>query len=266
MSGVELIKIFFRLQLVQLRSAMEYRADFWIAAVGAILQQLVGIVFLVTFFGHVSSLGGWSLWQIAVLHGVVMTADGLREMFADGVWKLRADVNTGSFDRVLVRPIPPALQQITALASIHGIGNAGLGLAVLIVGLTRSGMDWHWWSVPLLLLAVLCGTVLNTAISFLTNMIAFWEPAAQSAFPTFVALMRDFAKFPLDIYGAAIRIVVTILLPYGLISYYPSRLALGVGQTSGWWAVTPLIAAGAAALLASLIWRRGLNRYQGVGH
>ncbi|QGN35074.1 ABC transporter permease [Microlunatus sp. Gsoil 973] len=261
-----LTKIFFRLQLVQLRSAMEYRADFWIGAVGAILQQLVSIVFLLTFFGHVSSLGGWSLWRILVLQGIVMTADGIREMFADGVWKLRADVNTGSFDRVLVRPIPPAMQQVTALASIHGIGNAGLGLVVLIIGLARADVSWQWWSLPLLAITVICGTVLNTSISFLTNMIAFWEPSAQSAFPTMIALMRDFAKFPLDIYGIVIRFVVTVVLPYGLISYYPSRLLFGIGHTSGWWATTPVIAAAAAMLVASVVWRRGLNRYQGVGN
>jgi ABC-2 type transport system permease protein len=261
-----LIRIFFRLQLVQLRSAMEYRADFWIGAVGAILQQLVSIVFLLTFFGHISSLGGWSLWRILVLQGIVMTADGIREMFADGVWKLRADVNDGSFDRVLVRPVPPALQQVTALASIHGIGNAGLGLVVLIIGLARSELTWHWWSLPLLVITVACGTVLNTSISFLTNMIAFWEPAAQSAFPTMIALMRDFAKFPLDVYGVAIRFVATVLLPYGLISYYPSRLLLGIGQPPGWWAVTPMIAAVAAVLVTSVVWHRGLNRYQGVGN
>lgn len=263
---IRLLRIFLRLQLVQLRSAMEYRADFWIAAVGAILQQLVSIVFLVTFFGHVSSLGGWSLWRILVLQGLVMTADGLREMFADGVWKLRADVNDGSFDRVLVRPIPPALQQVTALASIHGVGNAGLGLVVLVLGLAHSGMVWHWWTLPVLVITVLCGSVLNTAISFLTNMIAFWEPSAQSAFPTLIALMRDFAKFPLDIYGAGIRFVVTVVLPYGLISYYPSRLLLGVGNAQGWWAATPAIAAAAAGLIASMVWRRGLHRYQGVGN
>ncbi|WP_210414710.1 ABC transporter permease [Microlunatus elymi] len=261
-----MIKIFFRLQLVQLRSAMEYRADFWIAAVGAILQQLVSIVFLVTFFGHVSSLGGWTLWQILVLQGLVMAADGLREMFTDGAWQLRADVNSGSFDRVLVRPVPPVVQQFTALASIHGVGNAGLGVVVLIIGLAHSGVQWAWWSVPLLVLTVLCGAILTTAISLLTNMIAFWEPSAQSAFPTLIALMRDFAKFPLDIYGAGIRFVVTVLLPYGLISYFPSRLVLGVGDAPGWWAVTPVIAAAGSSLVASLVWRKGLNRYQGVGN
>ncbi len=266
MGMARLIKIFFRLQVVQLRAAMEYRADFWIGVVGAVLQQLVGIVFLVTLFGHVTSLGGWSVWQIAVLHGLIMTADGLREMFADGVWRLRMQVNDGSFDRVLVRPVPPALQQITALASIHGIGNVCTGIALLAVGLGRSGLDWHWWSVPVLVLAVLSGSVLNTAISFLANMIAFWEPGAQSAFPTMVALMRDFAKFPLDIYGAAIRIVVTFLLPYAVISYFPSKLVLGIGDTAAWWAITPVIAATAAAVLTALVWRKGINRYQGVGH
>jgi ABC-2 type transport system permease protein len=263
---ISTIKIFFRLQLVQLRAAVEYRADFWIAVVGAVLQQLVGITFLVTLFGHVDSLGGWSVWQIAVLHGLIMSADGLRELFADGVWALRMQVNNGAFDRVLVRPVSPALQQITALASIHGIGNVGTGVVLLVVGLARSGPDWHWWTLPVLVLAVLAGCVLNTAISFLANMIAFWEPGAQSAFPTLIGLMRDFAKFPLDIYGAALRILVTFLLPYAVISYFPSRLVLDIGDPAGWWAITPVIAATAAAVLAALVWRKGINRYQGVGH
>jgi ABC-2 type transport system permease protein len=247
---ISTIKIFFRLQLVQLRAAVEYRADFWIAVVGAVLQQLVGITFLVTLFGHVDSLGGWSVWQL----------------FADGVWALRMQVNNGAFDRVLVRPVSPALQQITALASIHGIGNVGTGVVLLVVGLARSGPDWHWWTLPVLVLAVLAGCVLNTAISFLANMIAFWEPGAQSAFPTLIGLMRDFAKFPLDIYGAALRILVTFLLPYAVISYFPSRLVLDIGDPAGWWAITPVIAATAAAVLAALVWRKGINRYQGVGH
>jgi ABC-2 type transport system permease protein len=263
---LRLVRIFFRLQLIQLRAAVEYRADFWIGIVGATLQQLVSILFLVTFFSHVPRLGGWSVWQVAVLHGIVMTADGLRELFADGPWMLRQQVNTGAFDRVLVRPIPPALQQLTALVSIHGVGNVGTGVTVLALGLAHAGVDWQWWSLPVLVIAVLSGALLTTAISFVTNVIAFWEPSAQSAFPTLVALMRDFAKFPLDIYGSAVRILMTFLLPYALISYYPSRLLLGIGRPAWWWAGTPLIAAAASITAAALLWRRGINRYQGVGH
>jgi ABC-2 type transport system permease protein len=262
----KLIKIFFRLQLIQLRAAMEYRADFWIGIVGAALQQLVGIVFLITFFSHVPTLGGWTVWNVAVLHGVVMAAAGLVELFADGVWQLRAAVNTGTFDRVLVRPISPAVQQITSLASIHGLGNVGAGVVVLAIGLARSNVEWQLWTVPVLILAILCGCVMSSALNFTVNMIAFWEPSAQSAFPTLVALMRDFAKFPLDIYGTAIRTVITFLLPYAVISYYPSRLVLGIDDPAGWWAVAPVIAATAVGCVAALLWRRGINRYQGVGH
>jgi ABC-2 type transport system permease protein len=261
-----LIRIFFRMQLIQLRAAMEYRADFWIGVVGALLRQLVGIVFLITFFSHVPSLGSWSVWNVAVLHGVVMASAGLGALFADGVWQLRAAVNTGAFDRVLVRPISPALQQVTAQASIHGLGDLGAGAAVLCVGLSRSAVDWQLWTVPVLLLAIVCGCVMSSTMNLTVNMIAFWEPSAPSAVPTLVALMRDFAKFPLDIYGTAVRGVITFVLPYAAISYYPSRLVLDIGDPPLAWAATPMLAAAAVGGVAAMLWRRGVDRYQGVGH
>ncbi|MGJ6981357.1 ABC transporter permease [Aestuariimicrobium soli] len=255
-----------RLQLVQLRSAMAYRADFWIGVVGAVLQQVVSITFLVTFFGHVDQLGGWTIGEVAILHGIVMVAAGLGELIGDGVWRLRANVSDGSFDRLLVRPVSPAVQQMGELSSIHGTGNAGLGIAVMAWGLTHSQIEWQWWTIPVLALACVCGFVNNTALNFLSNMTAFWEPATQSAFPTMVALVRDFAKFPLDIYPQVLRVVVTFVLPYAAITFLPTSVVLGKAGAHGWWALTPVLAAGATAAVAAAVWRVGLTKYQGAGH
>ncbi len=258
-------RLYLRLILLQLRTTMEYRGDFWIAILGALLQQAVGIVFLITFFTVVPSLGEWSVWNILLLHGMIMIAMGLTEIFAEGAWYLRGDVNEGTFDRVLVRPLPPLLQQLSCASSMHGLGDTAVGVAALVVGLGGSQLSWHWWTVPVLLLAIGCGFVICAAVNLATNLLVFWEPAAQSAFPTMVARMRDFAKFPLTIYPGPLRVVV-MAIPYAFVSYFPILFVLERGGPERWLGLaTPLVAA-ASTLAAIGFWRVALNRYQGVGH
>jgi hypothetical protein len=112
------LRLYFILQIVQLRAAVEYRADFWIGILGAMLQQAAGLVFISALFSQIPEVSGWTVWDIAILYGLAMIPKGLTEFFCDGPWMLRSKVNTGEFDRVLVRPISPALQSATAIASI----------------------------------------------------------------------------------------------------------------------------------------------------
>ncbi len=197
-------RLYLALQLVQLRAAVEYRGDFWIGIIGAMLQQAAGLVFISALFTQIPEVGGWTAWNVAMLYGLAMIPKGLTEFFCDGPWMLRTQVNTGEFDRVLVRPISPALQSATAIASIHGFGQLGLGIIVLWIGMSRSEMTFTWWTLPFLLVSIAASAVMIGALNYVINMIGFWEPSAQSALPTLVALMIDFAKFPLDVFNLVI--------------------------------------------------------------
>lgn len=260
------VRLYFRLQFTQLRALIEYRADFWIGVAGAALQQGAGLVFISAFFGQIPQVAGWTVWNVAILYGLVIIPTGVVELFCDGPWRLRSDINQGNFDRVLVRPLPPALQQATAFTSIHGLGQVALGAAVLWLGLSRSSIDWRWWTIPFLAVIVVSATTINAAMNFVVNMTGFWEPSAQSAFPTMVVSMREFAKFPLDVYGVVLKVVVSVILPFAFVSYFPALLLLDRG---GRWQLLGLGSPGVAVLVvlgAAWLWRQGLNRYQGVGH
>ena len=260
------VRIYRTLILTQLRTMVEYRGDFWIGIAGAVLMHGAGIVFISAFFSHIPSVGGWSAWEVALLYGLVMVPYGLREMWADGVWTLRAQLNRGEFDRVLVRPLSPALQVSASLASMHGVGNVILGLIVLLTAATRVEIDWTIGKALWMVLTIVCGLVVVIAISFLANMIGFWEPGTQSAFPFFIANMAEFAKFPLDLYGWGLRFLVTALLPFGFISYYPALILLDKESDLRWLGyLTPLAPVILVAVTARL-WHAGLGRYQGTGH
>jgi ABC-2 type transport system permease protein len=260
------LRLYAKLQLVQLRATMEYRADFWIGIVGAMLQQAAGLVFITALFSQIPEVAGWTVWNIAILYGLAMLPKGLTELFCDGPWLLRAKVNNGEFDRVLVRPVSPALQSATGIVSLHGLGQVILGIVVLWLGLARSDMDILWWTAPYLLLIILSSTVMYGALNFLFNMTGFWEPSAQSALPTMLALMSDFAKFPLDLYNVVIRGFVTFVLPYAFVSYFPALLVLGRDTPWRWMGFASPVATATVVVVTSWLWGKGLDRYQGVGH
>jgi ABC-2 type transport system permease protein len=261
-----LVRIYWRLIGLQLRTFVEYRGDFWIGMVGAALLQGSSLVFIGALFSRLPSVGGWTLWEVALLYGFTLIAYGTREVLCDGPWTLRATINKGEFDRLLVRPLSPALQTATLIASIHGIANAALGWIVLLVAAHRVGLAWTPWTVLWTLVTVVCGTVIVSCVAYLANIIGFWEPGTSSAFPFMIANLVELVKFPLELYGWLIRVGVTVVLPFAFISYYPVLVLLDKDSPVRWLGyLTPLVTAMFVGVTA-WSWRKSVNRYQGVGH
>lgn len=252
--------------MVHLRTHLEYEADFWIGVVGVALTHGAGLVFVWTVFQRVPKVAGWTLWEIAFLYALAIVPRGLVELLADGQWRLRALVNRGEFDRLLVRPVSPALQLVTQMSSIHGFGSVLLGAVVLARALDHLDLAWGPGQWGFLALSIAGGATLIASVNFATNCVAFWDPSANSAFPFLVQQSLEFAKFPVSLYGRLIQALLTWVLPFAFVSYYPGTVLLGrPGGDRAIGYAAPL-AGPAVALLAGLVWRRGLMRYQGTGH
>lgn len=260
------VRLYLKLQYVQLRTIVEYRGDFWIGILGAALMQGAGLVFISALFSRVPDVAGWTVWEIAVLYGLALTPKGLTELLCDGPWMLRSLVNTGEFDRLLVRPVSPALQAATKIASIHGLGQLALGSVAIAIGTSRSGMDWSIWKVLFLLATIGSGFAMICAINFLANLIGFWEPSTQSALPTMYTMLIDFAKFPLEIYSLVIRVLVTVIAPFAFLSYFPGLVLLDKDTPWRWLGFASPLVTGLVVVITAWLWRKALARYQGVGH
>lgn len=260
------VRIYATLELLQLRMQLEYEADFWIGIVGAMLTQVAGFVFIWAVFERIPSIVGWNFWEVALLFALVTIPRGLRAVLCDGPWRLRHVVYGGDFDRVLLRPISPALQVITQFSTVHGFGTAALGLAVLVRAAAELGLVWDIPRVAFLVLTVVCSVVILSAIDFATNCVAFWEPGATSAFPFAAAQLPDFARYPLTIYGLGVQVLFTWIVPVAFCSYYPGALLLGKTVDPPWLPLLSPLAAAMTVAAASGVWRLGLVRYQSTGH
>jgi ABC-2 type transport system permease protein len=259
-------RIYGKLQILHLRTHLEYEADFWIGILGVALTHGAGFVFIWALFSSVPAVAGWSLWDIAFLYALSIIPRGLVEILCDGQWNLRLLVNGGEFDRLLVRPISPALQVITQFVSIHGFGSVILGTAILLRAANELHLAWSMWQYLFLAATLISSTVLIGAINFATNCIAFWDPAATSTFPFMIQNFIEFAKFPLSLYDRLVQMFITWMLPFAFVSYFPGLTLLGRPVANPWLGYLAPLAGPIVALIAALIWQRGLARYQGAGH
>lgn len=259
-------RIFGKLQLLHIRAHLEYEADFWIGIAGVVLTHAAGFAFIWTLLSRVPEVEGWTLWEVCFLYALAILPRGLMEVLYNGQWRLRHLVSSGELDRLLVRPVSPALQVVTQSASIHGFGTLALGLAILSGASAELGFAWTPARLLFLTETVLASTVLIGSVHYATNCVAFWNAGASSAFPFLVAHCSEFAKFPTSVYGRFLQIALTWVLPLAFVSYYPGATLLGRPEVSPWLGYATPLAALAIALVAGLIWRLGLRRYQGTGH
>jgi ABC-2 type transport system permease protein len=65
-----------------LRGQMEYRFNYVVLLVMGLVYQLTGFVFVWVLIARFTNLGGWTLGEVAFLHGLGLLVHTLRSLFA----------------------------------------------------------------------------------------------------------------------------------------------------------------------------------------
>ena len=254
--------------LAGIKSRMEYRLDFILRVVMALVWNLTSLVFIWAVLARFRSMAGWSLEEVFFIYTLRLLAHGCYCLLFHNVQVISRYVRWGDFDRVLLRPLNPLLQLITWEHDIAGIGDLGLGLICFAVA--NRLLQFHWTppAVAFLLLVVAGGCLIELSLFLLINTLAFWITEAGRLTQFILTFSDQFALYPLDIYNALLQFVLTFLVPVGFMSYYPATAFLDrTGETlfSPIFAyLTPVVGLALFALAYSF-WQVGINRYQSTG-
>ncbi len=254
----------YRYFLVQrFKILMEYRLNFFIGSVSTAILQAASLATLWVVMRQIPSLNGWNFDEVLLVYGLLTMGESITHMFADNLWTIGWNyIRSGDFDRFLVRPIDPLFHLLADRFCHDGIGNFLTGLVLVIIAMHDLDLSLTVARVSYMLIAVLSGGCIFIALNLITATSAFWLtesiPVTQIVFN-----MNEFAKYPLSIYNTAIRILLTWLIPYGFVSFYPASYLLGRDIGLMAW-LSPLVAA-AFLLIAYRVWLFGLRHYSSTG-
>jgi ABC-type uncharacterized transport system permease subunit len=130
---------------------------------------------------------------------------------------------------------------------------------------------WKFWDVVLIysLVAIAEGlsrpALVKIGLNLVTSCSAFWLRTTYSMFPFSMHTLGELTRFPLTIYSTAVRLVLSIVLPFAFMSFFPATSVLGHGAPVWVGLLTPAVAA-YCLFMGVWIFRLGLRRYESAGH
>lgn len=242
---------------------MEYRLNFFIGSVSTMILQAASLGAIWVVMRQIPSLNGWSFYEVILIYGLLTIGESITHMFADNLWTIGwGYIRSGDFDRFLVRPIDPLFHLLADRFCHDGLGNFITGGLLIGVSMQKLGIPFSAQNLLYLAVSVLSGGLIFIALNLMTATTAFWLtesiPVTQVVFN-----LNEFARYPLNIYHQGIRILLTWVVPYGFVSFYPASHLLGRDVGALVW-LGPVVA-GVFLFLAYRVWQFGLRHYSGTG-
>ena len=261
---VRYLKLYNKFLKQYIKTLMEYRADFLLGLIGFVLVQGVGIVFIGLVFNSIPTLKGWSFYEILFIYGFAQIPRGIDHVFTDQLWIFSwKTIVQGEFDRYLVRPLNPLFQVIVERFQPDGFGEIIVGTMILVTSWSKLGLEITIGRMIALIFVILCASVIYTAIKLAVTSIAFWVKFAQS-YLYMAYQLSTFVKYPITIYPAWIRGVLTFIIPFAFTGYFPAAYILGKGSfLLG--VVLTFVVSFISIFIAYRIWLIGIKRYESSG-
>jgi ABC-2 type transport system permease protein len=243
------------------QNELAYRANFWISLLHSVLEFATGLAGVVVLFGQVEMIRGWSLLSAVALLGVYLLIGALRNLFIgpslDALAGMDGEIWSGRFDFTLLRPVDAQFLasfrywQPLALIDLT-LGMGVLGVAVILLRQSLSVIH-----VMTFVVALSAGVTILYAILLALTALVLWSPGFFFTW-VFDALFQ-MARYPVGLYPGWLRLVLTWVVPVGIMTTVPAQAL--TGELSVEMLAASVSLAVTLFVGASALFRFGLRRY-----
>ena len=259
-----MLRIYFMMKAQYLKTAMEYKFNFWMMCIGGIVMRtvLLGIAFVL--FKNVEVLGGFKEGEVYLMMSLMIISEGMVNIFFDGIWYVPAMLFRGELDVVLCRPVPALQQVLSTELGLQGVGVLALGFVSLGMAISRLGF-LSAVNVLMLLIFIVTGMVLRLSTFIIGVTTSFYMDTGGNNSNAFTLYsIGEYAKYPVHIYPSWLAGILLSVVPFGFIGYVPV-LILRAGAFSTW--MTPLLVVVTIVyfLLARAFFYHGIKKYESMG-
>ncbi len=256
------MRLYLKFMSIHLRSAMTYRASFFLSCLGHLLittNVFLGVVFLLDRFG---TIDGYTMPQLSLCYAVILAGTSLAECFARGIDVFHQILSDARFDRIMVRPRPLLFQVLCQDMKPTMLARA-LQAAAMLAWATGSGaVSWTPFKALSLALMILCGAGIFFGLYLVNACVCFFTLEHVEALNIFLDGPREYGKYPFGIYGRPVLLVLTFLVPLALVQHWPLQYLFDRGPA--WYGLLPVVSL-VFLIPCALLWRLGVRHYRSTG-
>lgn len=220
------LSIWLRMASMSLQAQMTHRLGSFGFLLGKLIRLLFFFAFVAAVFNHTETLAGYTLVETALFFMTFNIVDITAQIFFRGIYGARRTVEDGDFDFYLVQPCSPLFRMAFSMVDfldlvtlVPVIALTGIVLAELPSGLGLGRTLLYF-------LLVLNGVGIAFALHIFVAGLAVRTQELENA----IWVYRDIifmGKFPVDIYGAPARWVLTWVVPIAVMCSFPAQALLG---------------------------------------
>ncbi len=257
------MKLYKKYFSIHLKSAMQYKASFFITLIGNFLTSFsvfLGVVFMFQRFHRVKD---FSFQEVILCYGILLLSFQVAQMFASGFKVFDRMIANGEFDRVLTRPRNEIFQVLCSRIDFVRLGGMLQGVVMFIYGISQAPMGWTPLRALTVFFMLIGGAVVFSAIFLLDGAFAFFTLEGLEFMNVFSYGASEHGKYPLSIYGKGMLTFCTFVVPYALFQYYPLLFVLGRSENL-LYMFLPLLSCW-FVIPCWLVWRLGVRHYKSTG-
>jgi ABC-2 type transport system permease protein len=258
MRHLKLIGAFFK---ISSQAELAYRVNFFIRLLHSGLNLLTGVLSLVVIFNQVEVIKGWDLPAALALLGVYLLLGALRGLFIgpslESVAGMDGEIWTGTYDFTLLRPVDQQFLISFRHWRIFAMVDLAMAVGVLVYALVLLGAQLTIGMLLSFILTLLAGVTLLYAALLAFSALVFWNPGFL--FTWVINDLFQLARYPVGLYPGWLRLVLTWVIPVGLMTTIPAQALVGTLSPS--MLILTLAFTLAAFLGATWLFRQGLKKY-----
>lgn len=256
------ISLYFSFLKASLKEMLIYRLDCIVGMISQIVTQLVEIIFIWIVFQNTDNLAGWNFLQILLLYGVTLISIGISDFCFDALYDIGPKyIRNGEFDKILLRPVHPLISIVGSSKEFTALGYFVLGLFLTITMLIKLMIPITVVLVLKIIFFSIVGAAIIGAINTIFSIASFWTYRSNEVIWSFYRVYT-FAQYPLDIYNKFIKILITAILPFAFVAYYPAMNYLGMNSKMIY--IAPIIMI-ILWVIAIKVWNLALSKYRSTG-
>ena len=241
------------------------KLDFLLGVIAFLFNQVLGVVFLLLVSSKVPKLNDWNYDELLFMYGFFQIPKGIDHLLTDNLWTIAwYQIRVGKFDKYLLRPANLLFQIIAEKIQFDGLGEIALGITIMLKVMKNTGFVFDYREIMYMIISIILGATIWSSVKIIISSAAFWIKESGEMLQT-VYQLSDYSKYPITIYPNIVKQIITYIIPFAWVAYYPSCYLLGkvtgVRMIFNQTLITLVV-----VIFAMFVFRLGVKKYESVGN
>lgn len=256
------IKIYFK-------AKAEYRTSFILGLVSNFYCYFITYISYWVLTNGTRTIAGWDFEDLSILYGMSLLTYAISgTLLWYTIYHLEELIISGLLDIMLIRPQGIIRQMIFQHFGDTFLGQIIVTIIFLVTAFVNRVDQIEWYTLVYFGFAILGGILIQSGSMILFGSISFWTMKSAALIDFVFYDLRDMTKYPLNIYPRIFRGILTFVMPWAFINYYPAIIITGKSTNVFEWMM------GILAPIVGIVWfglsilifKMGLRRYTGAGN